>query len=776
MKYYIPTSSLNFNNILSTESISPKAMYEKRGFGYTRWFSVEENNCDRVTLLYDSMCFFQRPASDMEDHAMLIEITWDDEFPSLSDGVYYTDKTIYLNPWQTRFIFFSERVRNTVLSLSDSSLETKMVRLYQRKMVVLTNLNDINRNYPITPKEIFSQTFDIETNIEEDYIINKMKGLLYGYYIGANLSSSQEYIRTLDLLREVNNIFASVISSYDRIPSQTQKARLDEIFYLIEREQPIYKDLEKELGSIKLVDTVLSVFKKHGYMFQSIDRTQLIKALQSDAENNPAIKWINREIAKANDMVNSKKTLLSPEIAEIIVSSKEKLVSIKPTDSELMMALFKDWINKVLCSRSFNGKINSIKEALSDEITKTAKVVIGTEWDNSPIRTYLNQLRRHVRGEEFRQVWNNGVLSSMAAVLIKGDEWEALLHFMQNKGMFDYRLAFSIYGVLNGFANMTRDFTDLLLTNDSHYLSSVYREFYGQLHEKSIPEIGSTASLSESTPQERKSPAKDNQTIIYSESDSISAWRNDIKKYAESIIKRDKAKLLKSLDDALAQNADNQDYFIFITMLDSFEGWKPGKNGPSTAWKRMQMHYVPDYNQRIGKPAKKQNAEKGKKEPQKRLFDGVNDGFQHAAQTIMNALTSDDNDNKEVSKVQQGIVSQSTKDRRTSRLGKSILEDTTWINECAAFIADSRANRQFIEDMEWFVGNHNNTYNDKKKGIIQGYYAGYDRTNIRVQERLRAYMEKKARQKNEKMQWLAGIYANIPINKIMDYITKEYGC
>ena len=28
---------------------------------------------------------------------------------------------------------------------------------------------------------------------------------------------------------------------------------------------------------------------------------------------------------------------------------------------------------------------------------------------------------------------------------------------------------------------------------------------------------------------------------------------------------------------------------------------------------------------------------------------------------------------------------------------------------------------------------------------------------------------------NEKMQWLAEIYANIPINKIIDYISKIYG-
>lgn len=42
---------------------------------------------------------------------MLIEIDVDDEFPKVTDGVYYTDKTIYLNPWQTKFIFSQKRTK-----------------------------------------------------------------------------------------------------------------------------------------------------------------------------------------------------------------------------------------------------------------------------------------------------------------------------------------------------------------------------------------------------------------------------------------------------------------------------------------------------------------------------------------------------------------------------------------------------------------------------------------------------------------------------------------
>ena len=67
MKLYIPTTSLNFNNILSTESISPKGFYALRGYGYSRWFSIPENDFDGAILLYESPAVHVRPKSDLEN-------------------------------------------------------------------------------------------------------------------------------------------------------------------------------------------------------------------------------------------------------------------------------------------------------------------------------------------------------------------------------------------------------------------------------------------------------------------------------------------------------------------------------------------------------------------------------------------------------------------------------------------------------------------------------------------------------------------------------------
>lgn len=132
MKYYIPTTTLNFNNILSSESISPSIFFQKRGFGYSRWFDIPENQLANSILLYNSLSYLKRNDSELEDHPMIIEINSDETFREIGEGIYVTDKTIYLNPWNTRFIFLNEQDKRVALSLSDSSLETKMIRLYQK--------------------------------------------------------------------------------------------------------------------------------------------------------------------------------------------------------------------------------------------------------------------------------------------------------------------------------------------------------------------------------------------------------------------------------------------------------------------------------------------------------------------------------------------------------------------------------------------------------------------------------------------------------------------
>lgn len=765
MKLYIPTTSLNFNNILSTESISPKGFYASRDFGYSRWFSIPENDIDGAILLYESPAVLVRPKSDLEDHPLLIEIDTDEDFPVAKKGVRYSKHSIYLNPWNTKFIFQSEMDQTVAYSLSDSSLETKMLRLYNNKIIVAS----VQGSFPTM--EGVSMDFTIEDSyIEKDRQINKIKGLLYGYYIGACLSSSKDDIEQINILKEIQNIFAAVVSSVERTPSNVQKERLEYLFTSYAKKEPLYQELLAEIGNVDKINHVLQILQKHGIKIAMFDWRRIVNELQYDSDgSNYAISWIKSEISKLRKKMASCNILLSPD-AEEIITSNGKISKASSIVNNEENQLYISWVNNVLIN--FNGKVSSNRAELADAITKSAIDTLGNKWANSSIRTFLNQLRRHVRGEEFSEPWDNGVLSSIAAVISKGDDWENLLNFMQSKDMTDYRIAFSFYGILNGFANLTRDFTDILLNQKSIYVAEIYREFYGQLHGITI-DINKISSIDDqkekhegfikephemlvTTPKEQA----ENNALREQQWKEIWEFFNNSPAVPKSGNKKEK--LREGLRLCLKRYTGEICLSQFIMDLSDFDeyGWKKS-NKP---WKSMQERFFPDYNARVGT----QKGISGKATETPSLFDSIKEGNQQANQTVSTAQAMD---------LEQNMPHSIREDEKfnASRYGKSILEDTTWINECASMISDSRAKKQFFEDMEWFVGNHHKTYNDKKKGIVKGYYAGHDCTNGRVIDRLKVYMENKLKSRNEKMRWLAEIYAKIPINNIIDYISKLYG-
>ena len=150
-KYYIPTSTLNFNNILSSESVSPKAFYYKRGFGYSRWTSVPENGFDNAIVLYETIKAFDRPLSELEDHPMLIETNINDDDIAQGNGFLYCNKTIFFSPTSTRFLFFSESDRRIALSMSENSLESKLLKLYSKRIDVVNKPHETYQ--PIVTEE-----------------------------------------------------------------------------------------------------------------------------------------------------------------------------------------------------------------------------------------------------------------------------------------------------------------------------------------------------------------------------------------------------------------------------------------------------------------------------------------------------------------------------------------------------------------------------------------------------------------------------------------------
>lgn len=518
---YIPTTTLNFNNILSSESISPKAFYGRREFGYRRWASVEENNIENAILLYDKLPSFDRPDNGLEDHPLVIQVSLDEnQVKDCDNGVFSCDKTIYLDPWHTRFIFQSDKDRLTALSMSDSSSETKLIRLYR-------NLLEVRKGENIYDVPVNNNIALNETEISNDFCLNRIKGLLYGYYIGANMSIRKEDVKEIVAMRELQDILSSIQSSDDHTPSSSQRERL------------------KQLLGLGLI--LYDVDIRNGQMLNRVETSISLLEQSSD----------------------SKKVILLPDSHEIEFSNGH-LLSIRTIKDPKVQELFEAWTDFFFSfdSSKYNGKVSTINKELSDELTVIARNVYGEEWEGSHAKSFLNNLRRHIRGEVFDEQWDNNLLSSVAAVLTHGDDWHKLLSFMQSKGMYDYRHAFAFYGVLNGFANLTRDFTDNIYNTSSEYIASVYKDVYRQLFGKSL--VVKTTGIKNGyeqavkKPQVASEPAKLYKKLREKVKDFCSV--NDLSKQQKEGLKK-----------ALVENGDNENVNIFLKILKTQKGWSKGK-------------------------------------------------------------------------------------------------------------------------------------------------------------------------------------------------------
>lgn len=510
---YIPTTTLNFNNILSSESVSPEAFYALREFGYSKWTSIAEENIKNVILLYDKPFSFKRPSEDQEDHPLIIEVNLDSaKIKEYAPHVYYCDQTIYLDPWNACFIFLSEKDKLTALSMSDSSLETKLIKLYRKKFKVNVNL---------PAKEINFEKAEIPLNkkgVEYDFTINRIKGLLYGYYIGANISSNKEDVSMINDFRELTNILSSIQSSENHSPSKPQEERLEAL----------------------------------------LNRCSIL--CRKCIENGNMLKCAAAQLFDLDKKLTRGKELLKPQSREIVIYNHH-ITKIESITNENERCLFQSWTDFFFefASYKFNRNIGTINAELSDKLTYKAKDVFGTNWDGSFAKIFLNNLRRHIRGNVFEEEWNNGLLSSLAAVLTHGDDWHNLLLFMQSKGMFDYRLAYALYGVLNGFANLTRDFTDILYDNPSDYIASVYKEIYKQLFGKDLV-VKSATIKNDSRPTE--------QHIIQKKPSLF----NKLKEYIFSLELTEPQN--EGLKRALDENGDNENAGKFFDILSKQTEWK----------------------------------------------------------------------------------------------------------------------------------------------------------------------------------------------------------
>jgi len=429
---YIPTTTLNFNNIFSTETISPAGFYVDRGFGYRFFERVPPSPFNNVILLYDRYPLFDIQDDGRDHYPMVFRIQSSsvsmDALSPISGqnrvSGFSFPKTLYLNPASVEVYFRTEKEMSIALTKAEPSLTTKMIHQYEKKFLVFEQ--DDLEAFEWDPQCINEIQDQRDKNIREyqqqDRCIDRLKGFSYGYILGAckSITSAEASIRSWN--RDSENSLSSFLNN----PASG----------FAEDHKNIIRDAFRE------------------YMTSCQDPE---KAFMFNPSQHDSIKLNNMLIER--------------------VSPKERAPKTAPSLITL--------VNSYCLNCDLSGQFSDEKMKIATDIGMAIREIVGSKkWDGSEHRKYINALLNNVKsGSKFDfKSYDHLAMQSIAAFILKGDNLENLEDFLIANGVGDLRLAFALWGAMFGFSKIPKTQYDLLfLDNDSRYAEAIYDQIHAEL-------------------------------------------------------------------------------------------------------------------------------------------------------------------------------------------------------------------------------------------------------------------------------------------------------
>ena len=607
MKYYIPTSSLNLDNILQSESISPSSFYAMRKTGYkTIEVLCEFKGINNKLLLFRYPIRFTIEDPNRYNFPLLIEVEDENQLTENklcleSDGVFSFSDIIYLTPTNCRLFFFSEHAyKLTTINTSSN----KAIKFYTNYKIFPTTTGLQLREMPFF--RVPDESYYPESHETE---LDKKKGLLYAFLLGQNLSVSPELAHQNKLTQDIYDIISGILANFSRSEMfKTKLCTLLEDYRGVDQtEQKNYlrfnNSLDVELGRFKFLKSGLITLLKKWEVWDAVYR-KLSK--KWGCEMLPTMSGLNsrEDFKKLSDEVE-RRTQLSIDYYKRtkqncsldVIGFKDKItIKGQPLLSIAANYIVKNQLipeqlsahRKDVCL----GMINEIKDFYIAEYGDKA-------WNDAP-RSYFNTLYAHIQniGTTFDiKAINNMEMSAIAAFLLKGHSIDGYLVYLKMKEFSDYTGPLVLWGALCGYMEMNKDVLSSIISMD--HFEDVYRHLYGKdiykavweqtkdsstIYEKS--EFAATAA-EEITDNVGKTEAVDEM--------ALHVWQQGILKFAKETIKKNKQLLISSLQQTLVANGNNTDYIKFLKLLLNYDGWTTQKKEPTTAWKKMQEHFAPNY-------------------------------------------------------------------------------------------------------------------------------------------------------------------------------------
>lgn len=547
--FYIPINSLNFNNLLSSESISPPSFYEKRGYGFKRFEKLSLNPFTNSFLAYSKIPLVENIKTDRDEYAIYLAMPnkyLEDVKKSHEKQdilISQIENTLYINPYECFFITVSNEEKRKIIASSKRSLEVKNTSRYFDKLVTLEELNfqtfDFNSN-------ILQSITDLKSidmaSLLRDQKINKFKGFLYGYLSGKLNEQPeevimgklyyQEFINNFSLLmndlstningtrsKSKNNNQNTFNLTFDKLINLKEKVvflldvfdnnKIEQIvlesFNLSKEELELTSKRTFKQSQNSILDILITFIKSKQPELNSVENLldillykskELAKysnaKLYNDLENdfNSIRNLISQKINEIEILFNSKKSIDSIpfKINEGLYSINIGLEELSSNENICYQVIINEFLSRTELSSS-----DEIAQSRLDIITHTAnslKTIVN--FNNSPNGSieilYLRKLYESLKtiGVGFKiKETDNLALQSFACFLNRYSDNEKLLDFMVKNAIGNNGLVYGIWGSAYGYANLSKIVTEPLFNNHNVY-RLVANYFNNSVYDKNL--------------------------------------------------------------------------------------------------------------------------------------------------------------------------------------------------------------------------------------------------------------------------------------------------
>lgn len=488
MKFYIPTSNLNLDNILQSECILPYSHYSHRCSGYNSFEQIEELRSFDAIVLFKYPVQFQIDDTGRYNYPMLIEIeddlqTSDFSDEEIQDGVCLCNHRLNLTPLNSRFYFFTESAYRLTLINTESNKAIKYFKEYKiyptASMLKPVKLPHLNR-------------MAIEISKFEDNLIDKQKGLLYAFILGNKMSVNRDLAKQLRLTQELYNILTNLISSPSSISSFDTKLNnlIDE-----------YKQVDSiEKNSLKVFQENFNAALGKRFLFlrgclidflKKIDCWDMVYdalckkwncsflANISKLKTGGDFSSLRNEIERRTQLITSEYSKSIPdENMDNIHASGDYILF---TDAKLVNVVIKYIIENSSTPETLLAQRMSFYMNVMSEIVSILKAEMGDQkWQESEEKAYVNSLYAFINDPTFSFKLNgidNLELKSIAAFILKGQSFKDCIVYLRNNEIQDYRFVLSLWGCLCGYMEMNKDALSKVLTMEVYEL--IHKKIFG---------------------------------------------------------------------------------------------------------------------------------------------------------------------------------------------------------------------------------------------------------------------------------------------------------